>query len=197
MLGSRDSERGAGGYSIRACSPADADQLAALGARLFVEAYGPTHPEPELSAYLARSFDAEKIGRDLGSGDLWAHVVEDASPAMIGYATLRASPNVPSTVHAIRPLEIQRFYVDPSWHGLGVAQALMGECVAEAVRRRSDALWLSVWQKAPRPQAFYKRMGFQVVGTAEFYFGESIEDDFVVVRPIEPGESESGVHRTP
>ena len=183
----------AGGYSIRSCSPADAAQIAALSARLFVQAYGPTHPEPELGAYLARSFDSATIARDLGSDAVRALVVEDASHAMIGYASLRASTNVPSTVNAIRPLEIQRFYVDASWHGLGVAQALMAECVAEAVRGRSDALWLSVWQEAPRPQAFYKRMGFQVVGTAEFYFGATIEDDFVMVRPVEPVESESDV----
>ncbi len=193
MRGSRDNEAGVGGYSIRSCATSDAAQLAALGSHLFVQAYGPTHPEPELSAYLARSFDAEKVARDLGSGDVCAHVVEDESHAMIGYAYLRVSTNVTSTVNALRPLEIQRFYVDTGWHGLGVAQALMVECVAEAVRRRSDALWLSVWQKAPRPQAFYKRMGFQIVGTAEFYFGDTIEDDFVMVRPIEPGESESDV----
>jgi len=172
-------------YAIRTCSAADAESIASLGSRLFVEAYGPTHPEPELSAYLARSFNSAKIARDLERDDVRVLVVEDESRALIGYAFLRASSDVPTSVSATRPLEVQRFYVDARWHGQGVAQALMAECVREAVRRRSDALWLSVWQKAPRPQAFYKRMGFQVVGTSEFYFGETVEDDFVVVRAIE------------
>ena len=47
------------GTSIRRCTTADTEAMAALGARLFAETYGPTHPEPELSRYLARAFAAE------------------------------------------------------------------------------------------------------------------------------------------
>ena len=43
--------------------------MATLGARLFAETYGPTHPEPELSRYLARSFAV----KDVRDADLAAH----------------------------------------------------------------------------------------------------------------------------
>jgi len=43
-------------FPIRRATVDDAATMAALGARLFAEAYGETHPEPELSRYLARSF---------------------------------------------------------------------------------------------------------------------------------------------
>ena len=46
---------------IRRCNALDAPILALLGARLFTETYGPTHPEPELSRYLARSFSVEGV----------------------------------------------------------------------------------------------------------------------------------------
>ena len=49
------------GFSIGAATVADAARLAALGARLFTQAYGPTHPEPELSRYLARSCGVERM----------------------------------------------------------------------------------------------------------------------------------------
>jgi len=43
-------------FTIRRATVDDAEKMAALGARLFAQAYGETHPEPELSRYLARSF---------------------------------------------------------------------------------------------------------------------------------------------
>ena len=41
-------------FTIRPCTPRDAAPISALAAKLFIQAYGPTHPEPELSRYLAR-----------------------------------------------------------------------------------------------------------------------------------------------
>jgi hypothetical protein len=51
--------------------------LAKLGARLFAEAYGPTHPEPELSRYLARSFSVESVRDAIASANVTMFVAED------------------------------------------------------------------------------------------------------------------------
>ncbi len=170
--------------TIRAGSSDDAEMLAVLGARLFVQAYGPTHPEPELTPYLERSFAPWRWAGALADTSVTVLVAEDRRGAPAGYAMLRESLPVPSGVVGARPLEIQRFYVDEAWHGRGVAQTLMAACMQEAERRESDVLWLSVWQESPRPQAFYARMGFRVVGTTTFLFGQRVDEDFVMQRPV-------------
>lgn len=172
-------------FTIRPCHPSEAAQLSRLAARLFQEAYGPTHPEPTLSTYLAESFAPERLGAELSSPGVRVILAEDAAGRPIGYAHLRETEQpAPAGVPGERPVEIVRFYVDSAWHGRGVAQALMDACVAEGARRGAGVLWLSAWQQAARALAFYRRAGFAVVGTTTFRFGERIDDDFLMARRL-------------
>jgi len=158
--------------------------LAGLASRLFVESYGPTHPEPELSRYLARSFPPSGIRAALVSGGDVFLVAEDAGGKPIGYASMRVSPEPPAGVQGERAVEIMRFYVDTVSQGRGVGAALMEECFEDAAVRGADVIWLQVWKEAPWAIGFYARMGFTVVGSALFYFGEQIGNDHIMARPI-------------
>jgi GNAT superfamily N-acetyltransferase len=177
----------AAGYALSRAGVGDAPRVAALGARLFAQAYGPTHPEPELSRYLARAFDVDRMAAALADADTTLLLVQDAAGTDIGYAWLRRSTDTPPAgVGGERPFEIARFYVEEAWHGQGVAQAMMAACVDAARAGGADVLWLATWQPATRPQAFYRRMGFEVVGTTTFLFGDVLEDDVLLARRLDP-----------
>ena len=186
-------------FTIRPCDGREAGRLAELAARLFREAYGPTHPEPAMSDYVATSFSVPRLRADLADPHVRVLLVEDATGHPLGYAYLRESdgglpPAVegsPSVVPGFRPVvqagravEIVRFYVDQGWHGRGVAQALMAACETEATRRGAGILWLAVWQLAPRAIAFYRKAGLSVVGTATFRFGDRLDDDYVMAKRV-------------
>src|SRR5256885_12493249 len=111
-------------FAIRRCTPADAAMVAELGARLFVETYGPTHPELELSRYLARSFAVEDVRASLASDDVTMFVAEDSDSRPIGYAFLRKTSELPEGVTNRNSYEVVRFYVDGSVQGRGVGAAL-------------------------------------------------------------------------
>ena len=171
--------------TIRRCAPAEAAVLAALGARLFREAYADTHPEPDLTPYLGQTFDPERLADALAQPGVFVFFAEDPAGVPIGYGYLRASgAERPAGVPGLRPWEVLRFYVDGRWHGRGVAAALFAACTDEARRKGADALWLAVWQEARRPQAFYRRMGLENVGTAVFHFGQRRDADFVMAAAL-------------
>lgn len=172
------------GFSIRQCTVADAEALSALSARLFTETYGPTHREPELSRYLARSFAVEGVRTTIEDDGVAMFIAEVPDGRAIGYAYVRTSPDPPPGVSGERVYEIVRFYVDGAFHGRGVGAALMQECVDETRRRGADTVWLQVWSEAPWAIGFYERMGFTVVGSAKFYFGEQIGDDHVMAKAV-------------
>ena len=177
----------AAGFTIRSCTPIDASTVAKLGARLFIQAYGATHPEPELSRYLARAFDPDYFTRELRDPRVRVLLVEAADGIPCGYAHMRATTGAsPAGVVGSRPVEIVRFYIDAQFHGAGLAQALMAACEREARAMEADVLWLQVWQEAPRPQAFYRRTGLEIVGTTTFSFGERLDSDFVMARRLLP-----------
>jgi len=173
-----------GAFSIRRCNASDASTVAALGARLFAQAYGPTHPEPELSRYLARSFSVDGVRDSISEPDVSMFLVEDSTGAPIAYAYLRPTLESPDGVAGSRPFEIVRFYVDAVRQGQGVGAALMEACFREARQKGADVVWLQVWKEAPWAVGFYGRMGFSVVGSALFYFGEQIGDDHVMARAL-------------
>lgn len=172
------------GFTIRRCNSGDAPALASLGARLFTETYGPTHPEPELSRYLARSFSVEGVSEAIADTGVSMFMVEDSADVPVGYAYLKASPEPPTGVHGSRAVEIVRFYIESAAQGRGVGAALMRSCLDDAKARGADVVWLQVWKEAPWAVAFYHRMGFSVVGSAPFYFGEQIGDDHIMSRPV-------------
>ncbi|HKR10151.1 MAG TPA: N-acetyltransferase [Gemmatimonadaceae bacterium] len=171
-------------FAVRRCTSADATMLAELCARLFTEAYGPTHPEPELSRYLARSFSTESVRDSINDKDVTMFVAEDFSSRPIGYAFLRKTSAPPDGVGSSNSFEVVRFYVEAAAHGRGVGAALMEECLEESRHRGADTVWLQVWKQAPWAVAFYERMGFMPVGSAPFYFGDQIGDDHIMSRGI-------------
>ena len=158
--------------------------MASLGARLFAETYGPTHPEPELSRYLERSFSVEGVRDAISDDDVSMLVVEDLSGLPVAYAYLRATSEPPTGVDGRRPFEIVRFYVDAAYQGRGVGAALMEACLRDAIDRGAGVVWLQVWKEAPWAIGFYRRMGFSVVGSAPFYFGDRVGDDHIMARPL-------------
>jgi len=171
-------------FTIRQATVDDADKMASLGARLFAQAYGETHPEPELSRYLARSFSVEGIREAIADDGVTMLMVEDRERGAIAYAYIRESPEPPPGVHGKRAREIVRFYVDAACQGRGIGAALMEECYKDAKSRGADVVWLQVWKEAPWAVRFYLRMEFSVIGSAPFYFGDQVGDDHVMAKSL-------------
>lgn len=173
---------------VRRVAPEEAARLGALAADLFREAYGPTHPEPTLSAYVGECFAADAVRGRLVDQRRTALVAENADGEWIGYAELRlgapgdarVTPDRP--LPSVRALEIARFYVAARHHGRGIAQALMRSCEALASDAGCEVLWLQAWQEAAQALRFYAKEGFSPFGTAVFQFGDRVDHDFLLVK---------------
>jgi diamine N-acetyltransferase len=171
-------------FTIRRCVPSDAATIASLGARLFVQAYEPTHPEPELGRYLASEFSVDAMAAAIAGDGVTIFVVEDSTKAAIGYAHLHATTEIPSGVIGARAVEIVRFYVDASRQRMGVGRELMSQCCSHAKSTGANVIWLQVWSQAPWAIEFYRRMGFSIVGKKPFYFGKRVDEDHIMPRRL-------------
>lgn len=178
--------------TIRRATAADAATVAALGARLFAQAYGPTHPDPELSEYLARAFRADQVAEAMTGRNATILLVHETEGGPVGYAQL-----LPGAVLPIEPwsrqvgCEIQRFYVDRRWQGRGVARELMDHSLRLAAAAGAAFAWLQVWQEADWAVRFYDRAGFAPVGTTPFAWGRRVETDWLMARTLTREETDA------
>ena len=119
--------------------------------------------------------------------------VADTGRSLVAYAQLRLHATLPA-ISGQRPIEIQRFYMDASHHGSGLAHQLMAHVLARARAAGAEAIWLGVWERNLRAVAFYRKWRFSVVGEHIFKVGDDPQRDLLMCRTAEPNEVTAGAH---
>ena len=167
---------------IRRARVEDAASLAEIAARTFIDTFAAQNKPEDMNAFVARTYGEEHQRRELQDPELTTLLVESGD-AMIGFAQLRRG-EAPACVEAESHVEIQRFYVDRTWQGRGVAQTLMRECERLANELGVHAIWLGVWEHNTRARRFYEKCGFRDVGSHPFLLGSDLQTDRVMVRDL-------------
>lgn len=171
---------------IRPALLADAQELALLGERLWRETYTGLIPASNLERHLRETFGLSQQTAELTNPDCCTLVLE-AEGTPLAYSLLRrGAPQAGSALRFSSALEIARFYVDPSLHGRGAAQALMAAVLAHGAALGHDGVWLQVWEKNLRGIRFYGKAGFGDVGATTFRVGDQVEQDRLMARSLQP-----------
>ena len=170
-------------FSIRRAAPADAARLAELAARTFQETYAAYNDPSDMAAHITARYGESKQAEELADGSS-TYIVAELRDQLIGYAYLVVG-QAPRGVELDAPVELVRFYVASEWHGRGVARPMMAACVTEARRQGGRTLCLGVWQENPRAIAFYRKVGFTIVGRTGFDLGSQHQVDHVMALPLD------------
>ena len=170
------------GLTIRRGTLEDAGLLSELGAHTFTETFAADNSPEDLAAYLATSFNIAQQTDELedpGSTFLIAEVDGRAA----GYAMLREG-EPEKGVEGANPIELVRLYVSRDWLGRGIGEQLMRACIDEARQAGHETIWLGVWERNARAQAFYRKWNFRPVGEHMFPLGSDLQRDILMERPL-------------
>jgi ribosomal protein S18 acetylase RimI-like enzyme len=165
--------------TIRLAGPGDAVALAELGARTFRDAFEADNTPENMALYLASSYGPDLQAAELRNAGMVTLLLEDEGQ-LAGYAQLREGP-YPACVVGPKPIELWRFYIERPWQGRGLAQQLMEAILGAAAGRGAGTVWLCVWERNHRAQAFYRKCGFEDRGAKEFILGKDRQTDRVMV----------------
>jgi ribosomal protein S18 acetylase RimI-like enzyme len=156
----------------------DAEALSRFSARLFPLGC-PANTKPEdLADYIDRELTPEKFLSLLTDEQIEILIVKIENQ-LAGFALIARGAFAPDA-QSLGEVELRKFYVDPPYHGQGVANALM-QRVLENVQDVTT-LWLSVFSENPRAIAFYQRWGFRVTGSRIFLVGTDEQKDYLMQR---------------
>lgn len=167
---------------LRRAVPQDAPSLAVFAERTFRDAFAARNSPENVDLHCAKAFGTEIQRREIEDPWLVTMLAEDAG-RQVGFSQLRLSNASPS-VAARRPAELHRIYVSAEWQGRGVAQDLMGRAFGDAAAAGCDILWLGVWEHNSKAIAFYRKLGFEVVGEHVFMLGQDRQRDLVMARKV-------------
>lgn len=168
--------------TVRRGEAADAAELAELAATTFRETFAAANTPEDLALHLAQSYGPAQQATELADPGILTLIAIEGRQ-MTGFAQVcRSEP--PPCVATDGAMELWRLYVSQSWHGRGVAQALMQAVVDAARAHGATSLWLGVWEHNPRAQAFYRKAGFADVGSKVFAVGTDDQTDRVMLKVL-------------
>ena len=167
---------------IRKAGLEDAKRLAELAEETFRDTFSTVNAPEDMELHCRTSYNQAIQAREIDDPHRVTLLCEQGGE-LVGFAQLRWG-KAPDCVVAAAPGEIQRLYVARGFHGRGVAHDLMNAALSEMKNRRSDVVWLGVWERNPRAIAFYRKFGFVDVGAHVFPLGNDPQRDIVMARPL-------------
>ncbi len=171
-------------FHIRRAGPDDAERLSHIGVATFIDSYTHDIPGEAMVAHCTRQHARSVYEAYLAdpSAALW--LAEHATTgAPIGYA-LNCPPDLPVATEP-GDRELKRIYVLSRFHGSGAGAALMQAALDEARARGAPRLLLGTYENNHRAVAFYRKNGFDLIGTRKFQVGDILFDDIVMARRLQ------------
>ena len=180
----------------RECSAADAAVLALVGGATFLEAYAGWIPGDAIVGHCLKNHTEAAYAGYLAQPTTRAWLAEIApGAAPVGYALLTA-PDFARELLEPGDAELKRIYVFSRFHrgrdgaGPATGQGLMELAVAQAQAQGSPRLLLGLHRENARALRFYRKNGFEPIGTRTFQVGAQTFDDLVMARRFAPDASQ-------
>jgi ribosomal protein S18 acetylase RimI-like enzyme len=173
---------------VTPAAASDLTELADVAALTFPLACPVTVTPQDAAAFIAENLTVDRFREYVADDDRVVLIARDGA-RMSGYAMLIRGVVDDDGVQQAVPLrpavELSKMYVVADGHGAGVSAALMTAALASAGDLDAACVWLGVNQENQRAQRFYAKHGFTVGGVKTFRLGEHIENDYVMVRPLQ------------
>lgn len=167
--------------TVRRATISDAAALSSFGRHVYDATFAPDNNPEDLAAYLDGAY-TEPLQRAEILDPSMDTLLLELDGTLAAFAQLR--PGTEEGVTGPDPIELWRFYVDHPWHGRGVAAALIAAVEDAARARGAQTLWLGVWERNTRAQAFYRKHGFTVAGSHIFWVGRDPQRDLIMVKAL-------------
>lgn len=170
--------------NIRLAMPEDLPALRRVAIETQIDTFGAYNSKKNMDAFLQKAYSPEKLSQDLDELDSKNYVVYDEAE-LVGFMRLRKSNEAEHLLGA-NAIELHRLYVLKSHQGLGIGADLMKLALDYALAKKSEWIWLGVWERNFEAQTFYARFGFTRFSEHIFQMGDDAQTDWLLRKGMFP-----------
>lgn len=165
---------------IRPATAHDAAALALVAQATFLEAYAGLVQVADMIAHCETQNSAAAFRAAITEGSRAWLVEAEQTDAPVGFALLTKSA-LPDPQDG--DIELKRIYLLDRCQGHGLALELLDVVIAGAAGHRR--LVLGTNRDNLRALGFYRKTGFEIIGTRTFTVGREQFDDYILAKPLE------------
>jgi len=169
------------GIEIRLATRVDLPAVIEV-AILAYETFAPLNTREDLDIFYRDYYTLSKLEEELSQPETALYLVL-SSGEVLGFAQLRKSSEVRETL-GDSTVELQRLYIHPRHQGKGLGSMLMETALRYTESKGAAWLWLGVWEKNVKAQAFYTKWGFERFGEHIFVVGHDPQLDWLLKRKV-------------
>ena len=129
-------------------------------------AHGHSAPKEDISSYIEANFSVENFKKEIKNPVFEYYLIYHASK-VAGFSKIIFND---SNIHVSEKqvTKMERLYLLKEFYGLEIGLKLMGFNTKLAQEKKQSGIWLEVWIENFRAINFYKKVGFEIVGKANF-----------------------------
>lgn len=169
-------------FDIKKVTLDDIDQLQKISKQTFYETFSGGNTEENMEIYLVEGFSIEKLTAELKDKNVEFYFAT-LDNSVIGYLKVNFG-EAQTELQDDKALEIERIYVSKEFHGKNVGQILYDKAIQIAKLKKTDYVWLGVWEENSRAINFYKKNGFIEFGKHIFKLGNDEQTDIMMKRKL-------------
>ena len=163
---------------IKKIGLSEIDQLQKIGRQTFHETFSESNSDENMKNYLENSFSNEKLTKELTDQNSEFYFATLDNEA-IGYLKINFGESQ-TELKDEKSLEIERIYVLKAFHRKKVGQLLYEKAIQIAKDKKSDYIWLGVWEKNHRAISFYRKNDFTEFDKHIFKLGNDEQTDLMM-----------------
>ncbi len=140
--------------------------LAEIGVPSFLTAHRHSATPEVVDAYLKEKYSTDAFRKELADiRNIYHMIYYDNTP--VGYSKIILDAAHPD-IEKPNVTKLERLYVLKEFFGKHLGAQLVQFNIDLAKANGQEGMWLHVWIENARAVAFYKKMGFQIIGAYNF-----------------------------
>lgn len=157
--------------SIRKAIPEDYKLLAKIGKLSFIESHGSSASKDEIDKYVSEKYSYNSFREELNNPENIIHIIyHNKKPA--GYSKIILNSHHQNIVSK-NVTKMERLYLLKEFYGLKTGLQLFNFNLDISKKSNQNGMWLFVWKENHRAVNFYKKAGFEIIGSYDFKLTET------------------------